>query len=103
MGPSDLVAPNLCLHRTTYLPASVCLFHIDVVEVVFTRCVTTNEGNKKKDHKETYREVHATSDDFQVEYNYEFLEDDNNYKFLEDEDRFDTPAILRHLVYVGKF
>jgi len=36
--------------------------------------------------------VHATSDDFEVEYNYEFLEDDNNYKFLEDEDRFDTPA-----------
>lgn len=70
--------------------------------MVFTRCVTTNEGNKRKDHKETYREVHATSDDFEVEYNYEFLEDDNNYKFLEDKDRFDTPAKLRHLVYVGK-
>lgn len=91
MCPSDLVASKLCLHQcdvvSKALPSYLCLFHIDAVELVFRRCVTTNESKKEKDHKETSREVHATSDNFEVEYNYEFLEDQYNYKFLEDEDR----------------
>ena len=44
---------------------------IDVAEVAFNRCVTTNEGKEDRYHNE----VHATSDTFEVKYNYEFLED----------------------------
>jgi len=47
------------------------IFPIDVAEIAFNRCVTTNEG--KEDH--LGNEVHATSDNFKVNYNYEFLED----------------------------
>ena len=53
----------------TALPA--CIFHIDLAEVAFYRCVTTNEGKKGID----LNQVHATSETFEVEYNYEFLED----------------------------
>ena len=45
-------------------------FHIDVAEVAFNRCVTTNEGERF-----LQEEVHATNDTFEVQYNYEFLED----------------------------
>ena len=48
-----------------------CIFHIDVAEVAFNRCVTTNEG--KKDG--LGNEVHATSNSLRVDFNYEFLED----------------------------
>ena len=47
-----------------------CIFHIDVAEVAFNRCVTTNEGKSFLGE-----EVHATNDTFEVQYNYEFLED----------------------------
>jgi len=47
-----------------------CIFHIDVAEVAFSRCVTTNEGKKDRGN-----EVHATSDALKVDFNYEFLED----------------------------
>jgi len=53
------------------LHSCMCSFHTDVAEVAFNRCVTTNEG--KKDRRRN--EVHATSDTFVVDYNYEFLED----------------------------
>ena len=52
----------------TALPS--CTFHTDVAEVAFNRCVTTNEGKAKS----LLEEVHATSDNFRVDYNYEFLE-----------------------------
>ena len=45
--------------------------YIDVAELAFNRCVTTNEG--KRDHMGV--EVHATSSTFRVDFNYEFLED----------------------------
>ena len=53
------------------LHSCIHLFHIDVAEVAFNRCVTTNEG--KRD--DLGNEVHATSDTFKVDYNYEFLDD----------------------------
>jgi len=46
-----------------------CIFHIDVAEVAFSRCVTTNEGKNRGN------EVHATSNSLKVDFNYEFLED----------------------------
>jgi len=55
-------------------------FCIDVAEVAFNRCVTTNEG------KGFSQEVHATNDTFEVQYNYEFLED---FKDKHSSDRYD--------------
>jgi len=38
--------------------------------VAFNKCITTNEGEEVRGN-----EVHATSDTFKVDFNYEFLED----------------------------
>jgi len=43
----------------------------DVAELAFNRCVTTNEGTDD----DWGSKVHATSDTFRVDFNYEFLED----------------------------
>ena len=53
--------------RTTF-----CIFYIDVAEVAFNRCATTNEGNIDDF---THEQVQATSDSFKVDFNYKFLED----------------------------
>ena len=49
----------------------VYLLHIDLAEVAFNRCVTTNEGEVD----ERRQKVQATTESFTVDYNYEFLED----------------------------
>jgi len=67
-GPTVSLVHFSCEVITTALHC--CIFHIDVAEVAFNRCVTTNED--KKDHG---NEVHATSDALKVDFNYEFLED----------------------------
>ena len=59
-------------HQLHVAAASLYLiFPTDVAEMVCNRCVTTNEGTKD----DLGNEVHATSDTFKVDYNYEFLED----------------------------
>ena len=73
-GPSSFQAVAIPLvpgQQHCILCSCIYLFHIDVAEVAFNRCVTTNEG--KKDRRRN--KVHATSDTFVVDYNYEFLED----------------------------
>lgn len=44
--------------------------YIGVAEKAFNRCVETNEGNDCRRYK-----VHPTSDNYEVDFNYEFLED----------------------------
>ena len=55
--------------------AIALIFHTDVAEVAFNRCITTNETKEFSENVIGENEVHATSDNFKVDFNYEFLED----------------------------
>ena len=59
------------LHKHHYSLNGTTFFYVDVAEVAFNRCVTTNEGTKDRRDNQ----VHATSDTLEVDYNYEFLDD----------------------------
>ena len=77
-GCADLIIVNEPLVSFVHVMPIACkiwtaialIFHTDVAEVAFNRCITTNEGKGWNEDV-----VHATSDDFKVDFNYEFLED----------------------------
>ena len=82
-GCADLIIVNEPLVSFVHVMPIACkiwtaialIFHTDVAEVAFNRCITTNETKEFSENVIRENEVHATSDNFKVDFNYEFLED----------------------------
>ena len=65
---SRLSSKMFIVISTTFLHL---ILPLDVAEMAFSRCVTTNRGKDEWQHEE----VHADSRNLEVMFNYEFLED----------------------------